>query len=275
MGDLPRLLLPEGCVEGLRSAAEAHVWLLDVRGLDVSRLNGWGVALLGDDEQRRARAMVSGDVRRDHLAGRVALRLLLSAYCPEVAPPDWVLSRAESGRPIVSAPRSDIPVAPSFSISHSEGHLALALHVDGEPGVDIESACRNVDAGGLARRYFSATEIEMLGALTGEALRAGFLRAWTLKEASVKADGAGLAGEMARRGFVWARDGRIVTGSPDERHWQYWSWRWRASHMLAVALRHPAGWQGSPVVCRPFTLSLSDGEVSQAVVTDGYVSAVV
>lgn len=275
VGDMPRLLLPRTTVEALRGTVEAHVWLIDVRRLDMSRLTVWAAALLGDDEQRRASSMVSGVARREHLAGRVALRLLLSAYCPEVSPVDWVLSRAAGGRPVVSAPCGDALVVPSFSISHSEGHLALALYAGGEPGVDIESAFREVDARGLPRRYFSPAEVEALEALSGEALRIAFLRTWTLKEASVKADGAGLAGELARRAFAWTREGRILTSSPDGRHWQYWSWRWRTSHMLALALRHPAAWQGRPVVCRPFTLSLSDGETAEAVMTDGHESAVV
>ncbi|MEX1198467.1 MAG: 4'-phosphopantetheinyl transferase superfamily protein [Pseudohongiellaceae bacterium] len=275
VGDMPRLHLPGTIAEGLRSGVEAHVWLIDARESDLSRLTGWAAGLLGGDEQQRASAIVSGGVRRDHLAGRVALRLLLSAYCPGVPPRAWVLSRAPGGRPLVSAPRSGTLKVPSFSISHSEGYLALSLYADGETGVDIEPVSRDVDARGLARRYFSAAELERLEALTGEALRAGFLRTWTLKEASVKADGAGLAGELARRAFGWTRAGRILTDSPDGRCWQYWSWRWRSEQMLALALRHPAGWSGRPVICRPFTLSLSDGGTAEAVVTDGYESAVV
>jgi 4'-phosphopantetheinyl transferase len=274
VGHLPPLMLPRGCGEGLQAAAEAHVWLLDSRELDLRGLTGWSAALLGEQEQRRADALASPETRRDHLVGRIALRLLLSAYCPEVAPDRWLVSRAAGGRPMVSAPRSVVAAIPSFSISHSGGYLALAFHASGEAGVDIESASRRIDMMGLARRYFSAAEVVMLEALSGEALRAGFLRCWTLKEASVKADGAGLAGELERRCFRCVRGGRVLTESPDERRWQYWSWRWPPGR-LAVALRLPAGWHGTPVACRPFTLSLPDGCMEAANVSDAYASAVV
>lgn len=278
VGDLPRLVFSDEYLESFRCGAEVHVWLLDVRELGVSLPEAWSTMLLGEEEQRRARAIVHPDMRRDHLAGRLALRILLSTYWPGVSPQAWVLSRAEGGRPVVSAPRLDNGAVPSFSVSHSEGYLALALHAAGDPGVDVESASRRVNMEGLARRYFSAAEAEMLETLSGEAMRTGFLRCWTLKEASVKADGAGLAGELARRPFLWPRDGwrgQILTRSPDQRRWQYWSWRWPPSRMLAVALRHPAGWQGEPVTCRPFTLSLPDGALADAAVADAYESALV
>lgn len=278
VGDLSPLMLPGEHGEGFWRDAEVHVWLLDVRELEASRVESWAAGLASAGEMRRARAIVAAGTRRDHLAGRLALRLLLSAYCPRVLPPSWRLSRAEGGRPVVSPPPDCSGVVPSFSISHHEGYLALALHSSGEPGVDIESASREVNMIGLAQRYFSASEAEQLEALSGEELRTAFLRCWTLKEASVKADGIGLAGEMARRAFLCRRDGgrgRILTRSPDERRWQYWSWRWQPSRMLALALRHPAGWRGTPVTCRAFTLSLPDGAIGEAAVAEAHESAVV
>lgn len=274
-GDLPCLQLPEACREGFRVRAEVQVWLIDIRDLDADLLAGWAMALLGEEEQRRAHAIVAADARRDHMAGRVALRLLLSAYCPAVPPRAWLVSRAEGGRPMAAAPPGYRRAVPSFSISHCEGYLALAFHATGEPGVDIESDSREVDAMGLAGRYFSKAETAMLEALPRETLQTGFLRTWTLKEASVKADGAGLAGELARRWFLWRLDGRIETASPDQRYWQYWSCSVGASRMLAVALRHPAGWPGNPVACREFTLALPSGYTSATVVGHQLESAVV
>ena len=64
----------------------------------------------------------------------------------------------------------------------------------GQPlGVDIERIDRDVDVGGLSRRFFAVAEADALDALP-ETLRAeAFVRLWTCKEAVLKALGEGLA----------------------------------------------------------------------------------
>lgn len=275
MGFLPDPALSADMVSRLDGGRELHVWLVDARSLSVAELESRVEAVLAGHERERAAAMPDPQARRDHLAGRLALRSLLSAYQPSVAIGSWRVSRNSSGRPAVSSgdPVSDGTV-PAFSIAHSGGMLALALYRGGEPGVDIEPQDREVDAVGLARRHFSQHEVDALQALPDKERLSRFLQYWTLKEASVKADGVGLAGELSRRSFSLPGDRLIRASRFDARHWQYWSWSVSHTWWLAVALRHSAGQYPSAVCCRQFSLSLADGEVSGADIVEGAQSAV-
>jgi hypothetical protein len=92
--------------------------------------------------------------------------------------------RAASGRPV-----ADLPV--DISLSHGAGWIAVAGHVSGRVGVDVEGA-RHVPPT-LTRRCLASPELSWLD---GAADRAGrsdrFLRLWTAKEAYLKATGTGL-----------------------------------------------------------------------------------
>jgi 4'-phosphopantetheinyl transferase len=80
-----------------------------------------------------------------------------------------------------------------FNLSHARDHVLIAI-ARGQPlGVDIERIDRDVDVGGLSRRFFAVAEADALDALP-ETLRAeAFVRLWTCKEAVLKALGEGLA----------------------------------------------------------------------------------
>ncbi|MEE0910219.1 MAG: 4'-phosphopantetheinyl transferase superfamily protein [Bacteroidales bacterium] len=78
-----------------------------------------------------------------------------------------------------------------FSISHTNSHIAIALH-DKEIGIDIENTRKcNLN---LAKRYFHQEEYNYLSSLPKEEQDEAFTRIWTLKEAFVKCTGEGIAG---------------------------------------------------------------------------------
>jgi len=264
-----------GLASSLDSEQEVHVWLADVRSRSVSELETWSEALSDDVERERAAAMPDPRARRDHLAGRLALRRLLGIYRPSVLAGAWRIASDPSGRPVAHATDRDAEgTSPAFSIAHSEGMVALALHRRAEPGIDIEPKGRLVDGMALARRYFARHELESLQGIPEKDRLSLFLRYWTLKEACVKADGQGLAGELARRSFSLSRDGCIRASRFDLRRWQYWSWSVSGAWWVAAALRHPAGRRPVAVRCRQFWLSLEDGAVREGPVVDGAQSAV-
>ena len=62
-----------------------------------------------------------------------------------------------------------------------------------EVGIDVERFDRRCDMEAIARRYFSALEIQELMSLGMGDRPARFLEYWTLKEAYVKARGLGLS----------------------------------------------------------------------------------
>src|SRR5690606_12544985 len=66
-------------------------------------------------------------------------------------------------------------------------------------GVDLEDAVRESrKPRALAKRYFSASEIEALAVYEKEDLHRSFIRTWACKEAMVKAKGLGIANQLCR-----------------------------------------------------------------------------
>lgn len=78
-----------------------------------------------------------------------------------------------------------------FSMSGSGDVGAVAVAEGAELGVDVEEI-RHIDAQDLAQRYFSTAENAALGTCDASARLVRFFHLWTLKEAVVKATGAGL-----------------------------------------------------------------------------------
>lgn len=77
------------------------------------------------------------------------------------------------------------------SISHSAGHVACAVACV-PVGIDVEHLARPRDHLALAGAVHSAAQREQLAALTPAARAEPFLRAWTIKEAWLKAREQGL-----------------------------------------------------------------------------------
>lgn len=144
-------------------------------------------AVLAADEQARAARFRFERDRRRFVAGRFFLRSLLGAYLG-LAPGSLEFTYSARGKPeSAAAQRAGV----HFNLSHSEGIALLALSTQ-SVGVDVEYR-RNMDAEGLARRFFFPAECARVGC-GPNTRREVFLRYWTAKEAYLKATGEGLAG---------------------------------------------------------------------------------
>ena len=155
--------------------------------------------VLAEDERARAQRYVVETARRQFVAGRAALRLLLSRYLG-VAAPAIRFSYGAQGKPGLLWPSA--PVA--FNLSHSGGIALYAFSLSGrggvdagsegiELGIDVEEVRPLADLETLAGRYFSPDESAALRRLPpGDRPRA-FFACWTRKEAVLKAHGGGLA----------------------------------------------------------------------------------
>jgi len=137
-----------------------------------------GAAELPAPWRERLARLRSGKARRETLAGLWLLR-------EGAAHGGWLtdlsrLRREPDGRPI-------LPGGPAFSISHTDDLAVCAIAPGGRLGVDVERI-RAIDTDRLAR---------FLGPEKHAAARedpAVFFRAWTAREAAVKATGrVGLA----------------------------------------------------------------------------------
>jgi 4'-phosphopantetheinyl transferase len=130
----------------------------------------------------------------------------------------------------------------NFNVAHTPGMVVLAVGRVARIGVDVEASDKKRVPLSVARRYFSEREVAALDALAPEARPQRFLRLWTLKEAYLKAVGAGLAGGLDRMTFTLGEDARIGFEhheDPDAGRWAFREFR-PPGYLLAVAYLDPA-----------------------------------
>ena len=126
-------------------------------------------------------------VRVERLLGRFYLRQLLAKET-KLDGLSWRFQIDAQGKPHVAHP--ELEVSPHINLSHTHGALLCGLSFDGELGVDIENSSREVDLEKLALRCFTSHERDWIE--EAPTPRDGFFRAWTLKEAYLKAIGTGI-----------------------------------------------------------------------------------
>lgn len=207
-----------GLGHGRGGATRPRGWRLirSPRALQGSELEASYRALLSAEELAGVASGASQAVRAERLLSKALARATLARYTglPPAALP---LRRGAQGKPWLELGGAS---ALHFSVAHCAGALLLALSADGPLGVDVEPLSRGAEAGGgarqarLARRFFTQAEAEALAQLPdGEPRRARFLQLWTLKEAFVKASGAGIAGQPLSS-FGFALQGGLVALQP-------------------------------------------------------------
>ena len=161
----------------VETAVQAHLVVVP-RGPRLAP-RAWSTLLAGlpSGERRRVEQLRRWEDRQDSAIGWGLLRQLGGLHGVSVR-------RAASGRPV-----ADLPV--DVSMSHGAGWVAVAAHVGGRVGVDVEGV-RPIPPS-LTRRCLASSELGWLDAAADAATRGDrFLRLWTAKEAYLKATGTGL-----------------------------------------------------------------------------------
>jgi 4'-phosphopantetheinyl transferase len=221
------------------SEGEVHVWLAEPEAVPDSLLAAYA-ALLDEGERARHQRFRFERHRRQFLVSHALVRVTLSRYAP-VAPEAWSFVASEFGRPEVLA---DGGARLRFNLSHTDGLVLCAVTVGADVGADVEDSERPGENVGLADHCFAPSEAAALRALPVPLQRERFFTYWTLKEAYLKARGAGLSlplahfafhltpGEAPRISF----DARL----PDEPEaWRFVPLRPSARHLGALAVRRP------------------------------------
>lgn len=174
-----------------------QLWTAHLEALSLEELGELHVLLDAGEQARAARFHFERD-RRHYVAARGLLRRLVSAALDQPASA-LVFEYGAQGKPAIS-PASVRDRRLCFNLSHSAGWAMFALAWDCEVGVDLECIARlqrDTDGlAGLAARVLSARELAIWQALPDTARETAFLRAWTRKEAYVKATGQGLLDEL-------------------------------------------------------------------------------
>ncbi len=166
----------------LPAAGTVDLWWINLDSIGGSIMSG-GTVPVDPGERVRAR----------RFASRFLLKMLLGSYL-HMPGKDIALIRNRFGKPGLNPDNHASPLF--FNISHSHEWMLFAINETTMVGVDIENAARRTDPLRLANRYFSAIEVKALQDLDENLRSAAFIRAWTHKEAVLKARGLGLAGNM-------------------------------------------------------------------------------
>src|ERR1041384_4615882 len=146
--------------------------------------------VLAIDEVTRANRFHFEADRRHFIVARACLRKLLGDYLG-IGATAIHFNYSEHGKP--SLEKSINAQQLSFNLAHS-GSLALyAFTLKRRIGVDLEQIRPEFTVDEIARRYFSASEIDRLSQLPPALRHQAFFNCWTRKEAFIKAMGIGLS----------------------------------------------------------------------------------
>jgi 4'-phosphopantetheinyl transferase len=206
--------------------------------------------LLDGAERARADRFVFARDRETFTVAHALLRRVLSRYA-EVPPRDFCFDLGPQGRPELSAGlRSQLPPL-RFNLSHTHGLAAVAVTLERDIGVDVETLARPAPLE-IIDHYFAPAEVAALRALPTAEQSERFFVYWTLKEAYIKARGLGLA--LPLQHFAFA----LVSGQPigihfspelddEPRRWSFAAWPLGDRYRAAIAVRS----DGQPIkLCR-------------------------
>jgi 4'-phosphopantetheinyl transferase len=189
----PEIVWPPGPTRGQLDEGSVAIWCADLDG--PAGLAHAVRSVLSPEELTSAQRIQSALHRERFVVTRGLLRLILAAYLEE-APWDLAFAAGARGKPELSGPPGIKPL--HFSASRS-GSLALfAVTAIAAVGVDLEQVCPLPDMNDIVARCFSDRENATFRALPEAHRVAAFYRAWTCKEAYLKATGEGIGDHLAR-----------------------------------------------------------------------------
>ena len=173
--------------------------------------------------------------RKRYLVGRALLRTTLAKYVG-IGPDLITFSRGSHGRPFL--PQSQHSGNLQFSLSYTDGLVAVAMISDKQIGSDIEHTGRQIDCLDIAHSYFTREEYQELKSLSEPRRRIRFFEFWTQKEAYVKARGLGLHLALDEVNFASSdtAKGPPLIFKKDSRYWQFRLLNPSVTHKAAVCI---------------------------------------
>ena len=181
-------------------------------------------ALLDPREVERAGRFRFPEDRARFVVGRGLLRHALRRYAPQI-PATLEIAYSNLGRPFIPAEHE----APRFSISHTRDLVTLAFADVAQVGVDVEFIQAPVDLLDLAERILSEDDFRTFQTFPPVERQLAFFRAWTRKEAYLKARGEGIGTGLQDVSVSFAAEAASPVN--DRRDESSASWR---LHMLPV-----------------------------------------
>ncbi|WP_460450049.1 4'-phosphopantetheinyl transferase family protein [Alsobacter sp. SYSU BS001988] len=154
----------------------------------ISEIARWaaGAERLAPEERIRAEAISHPATARAFVAGRALARTCMARLLG-LAPGKIPIAIDERSKPTLA-----LPTRLRFNLSHSDEHVALALTLGAEVGVDLEPTAPP-DRDAVAEVVMTPAELEAFLAIPPDGRDAAFLKLWTRKEAVMKAGGTGFS----------------------------------------------------------------------------------
>ncbi|PRP92231.1 4'-phosphopantetheinyl transferase psf-1 [Enhygromyxa salina] len=183
--------------------------VLDLWEIDLARpISESDRDLLSDEETAKADRIIIESKRRQSYRARAELRRLLARYL-DTDPRALCFSYGEHGKPALVADPEQGPAPLCFNLSHS-GTVGLVGVIYERPqlrlGVDVEEARPGREFASIAESFFAPDEVEVFRRLPSTEEPAAFYRAWTRKEAYLKAIGTGLSFSSTAFSISYGRD---------------------------------------------------------------------
>ena len=230
---------------------QLHIWCVEHTKIDDSKLLEQYHACLDHEEKKKQARFRFAEHRHQYLISRALVRTVLSLYAGDVSPEKWRFNSNKYGRPFIANPGYQHI---KFNLSHTKGLMTLSVVLHHDTGIDVEWVRYENNVLGLANRYFSPKEYQVLRALPERVQKKHFFDLWTLKEAYIKACGMGLSIPLNHFNFTFDDENKIdITFHSDRKDyphlWQFWQLRYSNTHQIAVALKTNS-------VCKPYDLTI-------------------
>jgi len=197
-------------------------------------------SLLDDEERKRADAFRLDRDRHAFTIAHATLRRSLTERFGRSAR-EWAFGRQALGRPFVLDPPAGRD--PRFSLSHTDGLIAVAVTEGAEVGVDVERIVPSrVDMDNLDA-YLATEEAETVRRAPASERAGLFFAYWTAREALLKARGVGLTlrTECLALSFPPDRARRLDPILAPGGDWRFLRASPTPDHALAVVVDVPFG----------------------------------
>lgn len=219
---------------------EVHLWYLSPHEVNAKALISKYYSIVNDVELKKINRYLFEKDRHTCLLTRALIRFVLSCYSDK-NPSLWRFSQNDYGKPQII---NSSLISCKFNISHTSGLICLAITTDHEVGVDVETLDRKSIDMGIAKRFFSQVEFDVLKITPEKDQKNMFLKFWTLKEAYIKAKGMGLSIPLDSFYFTFSPEAERIKfhshGYDESEYWQFFNSSVDNKFILSLAIETPS-----------------------------------
>ena len=167
---------------------EVHIWNFDLNKylLLIDKFSN----ILSEEELMRAGKFYFDRDKNWFIISRGLLRVFVNVYSSIPAKEiNFIFN--DFGKPSLQKSYNSYDL--QFNLSHSKNFMNIGFVNDTHIGIDVELMKPFKDHLEIAKRFFSAAEVEQLLSFPADKILDGFYSCWTAKESVIKLSGEGLS----------------------------------------------------------------------------------